>query len=106
MSHTELVIAGNDIKQSYLSAISDEYSRKILDTIIDVPKSILEISTESQIPLRTVYRKIQALQDSSLLKVSGAMTDDGKKYFLYKSKIRSVIMTYSKNTLLVKVITN
>lgn len=105
-TYSESLIQDEKIKQSYLNAISDEYSRRLLDAIMDIPKSSLEISHEAQIPLRTVYRKIQTLHDSNLLKVSGAITDDGKKYLLYKSKIRSIITKYSKNTLLVKVTKN
>ena len=99
-------VADEDLKDTLLTILSDKPSRMILDTILDVPKSILEISNDTQVPLRTVYRKIQFLHDSRMLKISGTITDNGKKYFLYKSKIHSIITTYHKKILTVKITKN
>ena len=99
-------ILDGDLKQILLTVLSDDASRKILDAIIDVPKSILEISVTTQVPIRTVYRKIQTLHDSQLLKISGTITDGGKKFFLYKSKINSITVSYQKNNLIVNMIKN
>lgn len=103
---TSQTITDDSLKQTLLVALSDDSSRKILDAIIDVPKSILEISNDTQVPMRTVYRKIQSLHDSKLLKISGTITDSGKKYFLYKSKIHSITVSYQKNSLTVSMIKN
>jgi len=103
---TSQTITDDSLKQTLLVALSDDSSRKILDAIIDVPKSILEISNDTQVPMRTVYRKIQLLHDSKLLKISGTITDSGKKYFLYKSKIHSITVSYQKNNLIVNMIKN
>lgn len=105
-ANPETVIRDEDQKQVYLYLVSDQYSRKIMDSIMDIPKAILEISNETKIPLRTVYRKIQMLYDSKMLKISGSMTDDGKKYFLYKSKIRSISVRYSKENCIVSIKNN
>jgi len=99
-------ITNENLKQDLLNILSDEHSRKILDAIIDVPKSILEISNDTKVPMRTVYRKVQSFHDSQLLKISGNITDSGKKYFLYKSKIRSISAAYHQNNLVVNVIKN
>lgn len=99
-------ILDGDLKQILLTVLSDDASRKILDAIIDVPKSILEISVDTKVPIRTVYRKIQTLHDSQLLKISGTITDGGKKFFLYKSKINSITVSYQKNNLIVNMIKN
>ena len=106
MSDNKLIISEDSLKQTYLAVIADESSRKIFDTITDVPKSILEISNETQVPIRTVYRKIQSFHDSNLLKISGTITDSGKKYFLYKSKIHSISASYNPNHLEVYVTLN
>ena len=97
-------VTDDKLKQVLLDVLSDEPSRKILDTIIDTPKSILEISNDTQVPIRTVYRKIQSLHDSKLLKISGTITDSGKKYFLYKSKIHSITVSYEQSDLSVNMI--
>jgi len=103
---TDKPIVDDSLKQNLLAALSDDSSRKILDAIIDVPKSILEISNDTQVPMRTVYRKIQSFHDSNLLKISGTITDSGKKYFLYKSRIHSITVSYQKNNLTVNMIKN
>lgn len=90
----------------YMNCISDESIRKILISITDIPKSVIEISSEQNIPLRTVYRKIQFLFDNKLLKISGAITESGKKFFLYKSKIRGISSHFVENELVVRVISN
>jgi len=75
---------------SILWILSDSYCRTILRNIRDVPKSCMEISVECKIPISTVYRRMQYLQDQRLIQTSGTISSEGKKYFLYKSKIRSM----------------
>lgn len=65
----------------------------------------MEISTEHRIPISTVYRRLQHLHDQKLIQTSDAINDDGKKYFLYKSKIRSIEVQFDKE-LTVKIIYN
>ncbi len=96
----------DDKKDLYMDCISDESIRKILISITDIPKSVIEISNDQNIPLRTVYRKIQFLYDNKLLKISGAITESGKKFFLYKSKIRGISSHFVENELVVRIIAN
>jgi predicted transcriptional regulator len=70
--------------------LSDSYSRTILKSVKDIPKSCMEISAECKIPISTVYRRMQCLHDQKLVHTTGSISDDGKKYFLYKSRVRSV----------------
>ena len=77
-------------KQVILETLADKYSQNILQTIMDKPKSVTDITSETRIPVSTVYRRIQSLHDNKIVSISGTISDDGKKYFLYKSKIRSV----------------
>lgn len=79
-----------NLQNVLLNCMSDLNLRSILFSTIDEPKSMLQISTENSISLRTVYRKVQYLLDNKLLKVSGAVSITGKKFFLYKSRIRSI----------------
>ncbi len=73
-----------------LWTLADSYSRTILKNIKHTPKSAAEISADTRIPISTVYRRVQALQDQKLVQISGSISKDGKKYFLYKSKIKSI----------------
>lgn len=58
-------------KDSILEILSDKYCRTILESTMYVPKSATEITAEANIPLSTVYRRIQTLYDSKLLTGSG-----------------------------------
>lgn len=93
-------------KDTILTAISDKYSRIILEATLSAPKTALEISTEHQIPISTVYRRLQALHDAKLLAISGSISDDGKKFFMYKSKIRRVSTSFQNGMIDVSVIPN
>lgn len=99
-------IHDSNLNQRYLQTIADVYSRSILNSIMEMPKSPIEISTQTQIPLRTVYRKLQSMFDDGIIKISGNITESGKKYFMYKSKIRGLQTLYSEQKISVYVIRN
>ena len=93
-------------KDSLLEVLSDKYCRTILESTMHMPKSVMEISAEAKIPLSTVYRRIQTLCDNKLLGISGTITDEGKKLFLYKSKIRGIQSVFSNGQVEVELILN
>ncbi len=93
-------------KEAILSIVSDKYCRQILFSTIDRPKSVMEISYENKIPISTVYRRIQTLHDNKLVGVSGLISSDGKKYFLYKSKVKAILSSYNGNQIEIQVIPN
>ncbi len=93
-------------KEAILSIISDKYCRQILYSTIDRPKSAMEISSESKIPISTVYRRIQTLHDNKLVGVTGSISSEGKKYFLYKSKVKAITSSYDGNQIEIQVVPN
>jgi len=96
-------IEDNSKKDALLGILSDKYCRAILDSVMEKPKSAIEITLDTNISVSTIYRKIQVLCDNKLLVVSGSISDDGKKSFLYKSKIKSIYAFYSKDMIKVEV---
>lgn len=72
---------------NYVREYLDSYCVKILNMIRNDFKSAIEISTGSNLSLTTVYRRIHVLQECGLLEVMGKIRSDGRKFFLYKSKI-------------------
>lgn len=86
----QISIQEEDKKDTILSAISDKYSRIILEATLNNPKTALEVSKECGIPISTAYRRLQDLHDAKLLKISGSISDDGKKFFMYQSKVRGI----------------
>lgn len=59
---------------------------KILYSLTNLPKSAKNISKDTGIPITTVYRKIRKLKERQLVAVSGCITDDGIKQFLYSKQ--------------------
>ena len=83
-------ITEEERKQVILESLADKYCKLILKNTLDKPKSAMIIAQEEKIPLSTVYRKLQKLHNGKLLAISGSINRDGKKYFLYMSKIREI----------------
>ncbi len=93
-------------KDAILGIISDKYCRAILEATMDKPKSAMEISAESKIPISTVYRRLQTLHDNKLLRITGSISDDGKKYFLYRSKVKAVSSSFKGGFVEIEVVPN
>jgi len=102
----QLKIEEPERKESFLEILSDKYCRSILESIMDMPKSAIEVSREKKIPLSTVYRRIQQLHDSKMIRTSGVITDEGKRLFLYKSKIKEVNTSFHDGKIDVDVVFN
>ena len=77
-----------------LNTLGDPYCMTILEIVQEMAKSAVEINAETRIPISTVYRRVQILHDINLLQVTGSISSDGKKYFLYKSKVKSIEAKY------------
>lgn len=89
-----------------LEILSDKYCRAIIESIMDKPKSVIEITDETKIPMSTVYRRVQTLHDSKLLATSGTITEDGKRLFLYKSKVKGIQSVFNDGKVEVELILN
>ena len=101
-----LTIQEQETKDTILEAVSDKYSRLILETTMIMPKTALEISAENNIPISTVYRRLQTLHDAKLLAISGSISEEGKRYFMYKSKIQQISTSFNGNTVDVSIVPN
>ena len=68
----------------------DPYCIQVLNATRGNFKSATEISEASNLSLTTVYRRVHILQEFGLLEVIGKIRPDGRKFFLYKSKIKEL----------------
>jgi len=93
-------------KDAVLEIMSDRYCRAIIESTMNVPRSAIEISAECKIPISTVYRRLQNLHDSKLLGISGSITSEGKKHFLYKSKIKAMTSVFNGGNVEVEIVPN
>ena len=57
----------------------DKKLMNVLSLIVNTPKSAKEISSECNLPINTVYKKLYLMYQKGLLKTSGNITDDGVK---------------------------
>ena len=82
-------IKDDERKQIYFQILSDQFCMGIISSIIDNPKTAVEIAKTTTIPISTVYRRLQFLQEHKMLKTSGGLNKDGK-YFVYHSKLKTI----------------
>ena len=61
----------------------DKNLMKIFLSLTNSPKSTKRISEDTGISITTVYRKIRKLKEKQLVAISGCITGDGTKQFLY-----------------------
>ena len=93
-------------KDTLLEIMSDKYCRIILESLMYTPKSAMEVTAETKIPISTVYRRIQMLHDNKLLVTSGTISEDGKKLFMYKSKVKAIQCNFNNGQVEVELILN
>lgn len=93
-------------KEALVGIVSDKYCRAILEKIMYKPKSVIEICKETSIPISTAYRRVQNLHDLKLVQTSGCISDDGKKFFLYQSKVKNISTLFNGNQLEVEITPN
>ena len=77
----------------------------IVSSIIERPKTAVEIAKATNIPISTVYRRLQFLQEHKMLKISGGLNKDGK-YFVYLSKLKTISTFFDGLNILVSVTPN
>ncbi len=99
-------IEDDERKDAILEILADKYCREIIEMTMEKPKSAMDIAADSKIPISTVYRRLQTLYDCKLVKISGMISDDGKKFFLYKSKIRSLCASFTGNYIEIEIVPN
>ena len=88
---TSFTIDRGELKQRILAAIADEYSRKILHATIEAPMSASELTKRYEIPVTTVYRRIEELIEAGLIvSVKSGRTKEGKWFDVYRSLIKRI----------------
>ena len=105
ISASTITIKDKERKQIYLQILSDQFCMGIISSIIDGPKTAVEIAKTTSIPISTVYRRLQFLQENKMLKTSGGLNKDGK-YFVYLSKLKTASTYFDGSEIWVSVTPN
>ena len=86
-----------DVTQKVIEMLADTESRAILFSIIRRGKTAAELSEKHKIPLSSGYKKISDLHELSLIKVdSWEISEKGRKYKVYKSRIKNAEINIKK----------
>ena len=86
-----------DINPKIIKSLADLESRTILFSIKHKAKFAEEISSENQIPISTVYKKLEKLEELSLLKIDKIeLSEYGRRVKYYKSRISEVEISIKK----------
>ena len=76
-----------------VSALSDEFSLRIITSTVTQGKTVQDISVEQAVPLSTCYRRARELVDQGILVVERiVVTGEGKRYAVYRSSFKTVDM--------------
>jgi len=98
-----MIVKNNQLKQDILTALADKEMLKILDLSMYNSKSVNDIIRESDISYTTIYRKIKWLLDKELLVVDKInLSPEGKKYTTFRSVLKSIIIRYKKDEIIVE----
>jgi DNA-binding transcriptional ArsR family regulator len=100
------IIYDEEQKKKILEMVSDEYSIKILSNTMKEYKTVNKISAETKIPVSTIYRRIRILEREKLLMISGMIDENGKKVFLYKSKIKTISTFFNGDFVKIEIVPN
>ena len=107
MADFKILARDSEFRKAILKALSDDYSRTIMNATIENPKSVVDLVKECNIPMTTAYRRIHELEENRILKVTGSIvTDDRKKFFLYQNRLKAIYVVFGLESLDVQIIDN
>ena len=107
MADFKILPRDSSFKKAILKGLSDDYSRTIMNYTIEEPRSVIDIVKDCNIPMTTAYRRVHELEKNKILKVTGSIvTDEGKKYFLYQSRLKAIYVIFGLESLDVQIVNN
>ena len=93
--------------EEIIRALSDDYSRRIILSIMSKSEPIEEISREQGIPISTCYRRVRDLLAQGIVKPDKTIIEeDGKKYICYKAAFKNATINLVEAELTVDFVVN
>ena len=94
-------------KKAIVEALFDDQSRTILYSTTDTAKPVVDIMKETNIPMTSAYRKVKDLLKVNLLRTEGSeITEDGKRFYLYRSNINEAKLIYKNGDIEINIAPN
>ena len=78
--------------EALLSALDDEYARRILTATDQRPMSAKQLSEACDASLPTIYRRIDRLSELNLLTERPEFRDEGRHYSVYEATLDRVVI--------------
>lgn len=98
------IVTRDGFKHAVLTALADGEMVKILDCATFRPTSVNEVIRETGISHSTAYRKIKWMLDEGLLFTEKiCITEDGKRFSLFRSTLKSIFTQYDQGKIIVQV---
>ena len=98
-----MIIKNERSKRAILAALADAELQKILDATMYNSKSVNQIIRETNIPHTTAYRKIKWIVEEKLPRADEIeIADDGKKFSLFHTILRSFNVKYEYNNVVIE----
>ena len=96
-----------ETRSKMMKAFSNVSLRQILVSCFDSPKAASTLAVDLDIPLSTAYNYVHELMEAGLLAVErSVITDDGKRYAMYRSVAREIRFLVSSNGTTVEIFPN
>ena len=100
-----ITVQDPSLAQLILRSLGDEDKKKILNTVLDEPRTFMEIMEIAKLPPSSAYRKIITLIDDGLLINLGSETSsEGKRKIKYKSIFENIEINMDKNKVIIKIL--
>jgi len=102
-----LLVSDQNKAVEVVKVLADEYSRKIVLSIMTNSLPIEEISKEQHIPVSTCYRRIHEMLEYGIVRPDRTIIqDDGKKFVCYKASFKNATIQLESGELKVDLISN
>jgi len=102
-----LLVSDQNKAVEVVKVLADEYSRKIVLSIMTNSLPIEEISKEQHIPVSTCYRRIHEMLEYGIVRPDRTIIqDDGKKFVCYKASFKNATIQLESGELKVDLVSN
>lgn len=88
-------LSGDDL----LELFGDEYTRRVLEAVIDEPKSGSEVVEEASVSKATAYRRLETLREAGLVTASRVLDPDGHHHEQFLAAVEAVSFDFDGGTL-------
>ena len=87
--------AASTMGSAIIKAMSDEFSIKILESVVSEGKSVVEIRSETGVPLSTAYRLVHGMTEAGLMVLERVVvTGTGRKYTIYRATFSRISVDF------------